>query len=159
MTGSSSKLGPMRRIHFSEHWPMRVINASGYPLEYATAGAVGLDLRAVIGMPREIPPGGRWLFDTGISIELLPNHFAMVQPRSGLALNHGVIAATGVIDNDYRGVIKVCLFNHWRLEYTIKPGDKIAQLVIIPVTHVIVEEVEALTVTERGDKGFGSTGR
>lgn len=156
---TESKTWDLSESEFHIGATMRIINKSGHPLEYATAGSVGLDLRAVMATRREIPAGGRWIFDTGIAIELPPGHVAMVQPRSGLALNHGVVASTGIIDTDYRGTIRVCLFNLWRVEYMVNPGDRIAQLVIMPTVRVVPIEVEELTHTQRGESGFGSSGR
>lgn len=137
---------------------LRVTNASGYPLEYATAGAIGLDLRACIGEQRSIPPGRRFAFDTGIGIELPAGYGALVQPRSGLGLHHGVVALTGVIDRDYRGTIRVVLVNLGLDAYTVRPGDRIAQLVVLACPQVAVRVVDELSETDRGRSGFGSTG-
>lgn len=149
--------------HAKEAPQVRIHNASGYPLEYATAGASGLDLRAAISCERQIPPGGRrWKFGTGISLALPPGFEGQVRGRSGLALNHGLVVVTGTIDADYRGEIGVVLFNHGTEAYTVRPGDRIAQLVIAPVTRidpVLVDELAELGETDRGAGGFGSTGR
>lgn len=141
---------------------MRVKNESGFPLEYATDGAIGLDLRAVLGEGnyRYIQPGQRFKFDTGISIELPDGWGALVQPRSGMGLHHGVVAITGVIDQDFRGFIAVVLVNLGTDAYKVSPGDRIAQLVLIqvpPRPHIVV--VDDLGITDRGASGFGSTGR
>lgn len=138
---------------------LNIKNESGYPLEYASAGAIGLDLRAVLGEPRLIEPGRRWKVDTGISIELPSEYGALVQPRSGLGLHHGLVCLTGVIDRDYRGRIAAVLVNLGRDPYTVHPGDRIAQLVIVYVPRVPVVEVAELSITDRGSAGFGSTGR
>jgi dUTP pyrophosphatase len=143
---------------------LRIHNASGYPLEYATDGAIGLDLRACLepGNARYVQPGQRFRFDTGITIELAPGMGAFVQPRSGLGLHHGVVALTGVIDRDYRGRIGVVLVNHGSEPYLVQPGERIAQLVIVESPRVLVQEVESvnhLGDTSRGASGFGSTGR
>jgi dUTP pyrophosphatase len=138
---------------------MRIVNKSGFPLEYATEGSIGLDLRAVMGMHRDVPAHGRFQFHTGISIELPGGLGATVKPRSGLALHHGVWAIDGSIDQDYRGELKVLLYNSSPEPYRVLPGDKIAQLVIFPVPRVAIEQVEELTMTGRGNRGFGSSGR
>jgi dUTP pyrophosphatase len=138
---------------------MRIVNRSGRSLTYATEGSVGLDLHACIDAAQSLNPGWPCRFSTGISVELPYGTGAMVLPRSGLSMNHGVIASTGVIDFDYRGEIAVMLYNLGSHSYTVKPGDRIAQLVLFPAMRVCVEEVEALTETARGAKGFGSSGR
>lgn len=139
---------------------MRIINKSGQPLTYATPGSIGLDLRAVMGSEhRDIEPGRRWRFGTGISIELPPGHGAFVQPRSGISANHGVYAITGTIDTDYRGEIFVLLHNASPSPYRVMRGDRIAQLVVVRVAVVDILEVDKLGDTERGTLGFGSTGR
>lgn len=139
-----------------------ISNKSGFPLTYATDGAIGLDLRAVLGEgnARYVQPGQRFKFDTGIAIKLPEGYGACVQPRSGLGLHHGVVALTGVIDRDYRGRIAVVLVNHGSEPYRVNPGDRIAQLVIVQVPRVNVVEVAELDDdTARGRGGFGSTGR
>lgn len=140
---------------------LQVKNESGYPLVYATEGSIGLDLRACLGEGnmRYIQPGQRFKFDTGISIQLPAGYGALVQPRSGMSLHHGVVAITGVIDRDYRGRIAVVLVNLSTEPYRVLPGDKIAQLVVVaaPTAHVI--ETTELSDTDRGSHGFGSTGR
>lgn len=141
--------------------PLFVKNDSGYPLEYATDGAIGLDLRACLGEgnARYIQPGQRFKFDTGIAVELPEGCGAFVQPRSGLGLHHGVVALTGVIDRDYRGRIAVVLVNHGTEPYKVNPGDRIAQLVLVFAPQVTVMEVGELSPTKRDTSGFGSTGR
>lgn len=138
---------------------IKVKNESGYPFERGTEGSIGWDLKACISVSRDIPAGRRWAFDTGISVEMPEGVGALVQPRSGLGLHHGVIAITGVIDRDYRGKIKAVLINTTAEPYRVNPGDKIAQLVFVQTPDANVVEVPELADTERGDKGFGSTGR
>jgi len=139
---------------------MRIINKSGYPLEYHSEGAIGLDLHAVTGRDSIlIEPGRRWLIDTGITIELPDGFGAFVQPRSGIARDHGVVAVTGTIDRDYRGSIKVNVINHGHDPYKVLAGDRIAQLVLVRTERVHIVEVEELSITDRGDHGFGSSGR
>jgi dUTP pyrophosphatase len=131
---------------------------------YATAGAAGLDLAAALEGPICVQPGARVAVPTGIAIALPPGHEGQVRPRSGLASKHGVtvVNAPGTIDEDYRGELHVLLDNLGSEPHTIAPGDRIAQLVVAPVTRVEVLEVEGaagLGATERGTGGFGSSGR
>ncbi|HQD76990.1 MAG TPA: dUTP diphosphatase [Bacillota bacterium] len=130
--------------------------------EYATAGSAGLDLPACLEEPLILPPGARAKIPTGIAIELPHRHVAgLILPRSGLATNHGITLANavGLIDSDYKGEIFIAVVNQSEREYTIKPGERIAQLVFIPVYHVSLEIVEELGKSSRGTGGFGSTGR
>lgn len=126
---------------------------------YAHPGDAGLDLFSVEEVT--IEPGKRKLVATGISIELPKNTEAQVRPRSGLALKYGVtvLNSPGTIDEGYRGEIKVILINHGEEAFKINRGDKIAQMVIMPVLTVEIKEVEILNDSERGEGGFGSTGR
>lgn len=129
---------------------------------YATPGSAGMDLRACIDAPVTIPAGERGLIPTGLAIALPgPEWVALVYARSGLAIKHGLAPANcvGVIDSDYRGEIVVGLLNSSKEDYTIEPGERVAQLVIMPVTQARVSVVEELDETERGTGGFGSTGR
>lgn len=131
---------------------------------YATSGAAGLDLAAALTSAIVIGPGERANVPTGIAIALPEGHEGQVRPRSGLAAKYGVtvVNAPGTIDEDYRGEVSVLLVNLGKEPATIAPGDRIAQLVVAPVTKVSVETVpnaEALGATARGDGGFGSTGR
>lgn len=138
---------------------LRIKNESGHPLAYATTDSIGLDMRACIDTERYIQPGQRWKFDTGISIELPVGWGALVQPRSGMGLHHGVVCVTGVIDRDYRGRIQAVLINHGREAYKVLPGDRIAQLVPVRTETMDIFEVTELDGTTRGASGFGSTGR
>ena len=129
---------------------------------YATPGSAGMDLRACIDAPITIPAGGRTPIPTGLAIALPgPEWVALVYARSGLAIKHGLAPANcvGVIDSDYRGEILVGLYNASREDYTVEPGERIAQLVITPVAQPRITVVEDLDDTERGTGGFGSTGR
>jgi dUTP pyrophosphatase len=131
---------------------------------YASEGAAGLDLSASLDGPLTLPPGGREAVPTGIAIALPPGHEGQVRPRSGWAAKFGVtvVNAPGTIDEDYRGEVKVLLINHGDTPHVIEPGDRIAQLVVAPVTRVAIEQVDseaALGDTTRGSGGFGSTGR
>src|SRR5665213_170184 len=139
---------------------MRLANGEGLELpSYATSGAAGLDLRAA--KATTLKPGARALIATGIAIALPKNHEAQVRPRSGLAVKHGVtvLNAPGTIDEDYRGEIKVPMINHGTEDFVIKRGDRIAQMVIAPVTHARLIEVSSLDETARGLGGFGSSGK
>jgi dUTP pyrophosphatase len=135
---------------------------------YATAEAAGADLHAVV-YPDDVGsekgiwvlPGTTKLIRTGIAIELNPGYEAQVRPRSGLAAKHGitVLNAPGTIDSDYRGEIGVLLHNTSKLEFFVRPGDRIAQLVVAPVARAVFEEqTNAMSETVRGAGGFGSTG-
>lgn len=134
--------------------------AKDFPLpEYATPASAGVDLRA--SEARVIPPGGRALVPTGLRIALPEGYEAQVRPRSGLALKHGITLpnSPGTIDADYRGEIGVILMNLGQEPFVVEPGDRIAQMVVAPVVRVAWSEAEALDATERGEGGFGSTGR
>jgi dUTP pyrophosphatase len=127
---------------------------------YQTDGAAGMDLHAAVAEPVVLAPGGRVLVPTGWAIAIPAGYEGQVRPRSGLALRHGVtvLNAPGTIDCDYRGEVKVVLVNHGDASLTIARGDRIAQLVVCPVTTAVLHEVAALPETVRGDGGYGSTG-
>lgn len=138
------------------------VGQRGPPLElprYETDGAAGLDLRA--DEPVALAPGERALVPTGLALELPPGHEGQVRPRSGLAARHGVtlLNTPGTVDSDYRGEVKVILVNLGQAQVRFERGERIAQLVIAPVTRVTVQVAEALGETGRGAGGFGSTGR
>lgn len=129
---------------------------------YATPGSAGMDLRACIDSPVTIAPGERGLIPTGLAISLPgPEWVALVYARSGLAIKHGLAPANcvGVIDSDYRGEIVVGLLNSSKEAYTVEPGERVAQLVIMPVAQAQITVVDTLDDTQRGTGGFGSTGR
>ena len=130
---------------------------------YETADAAGMDLRAAVpdGEPMTLKPGERAMVPTGLTIALPPRHEAQVRPRSGLAAKHGVtcLNSPGTIDADYRGEVKVILINHGQEPFVIRRGERIAQMVIAPVTRADLVQVETLDDTQRGAGGFGSTGR
>lgn len=125
---------------------------------YAHPSDAGMDLRSVADL--EIPCGGRALVPTGLVALLPPGYEAQVRPRSGLALKHGVtvLNAPGTIDSGYRGEVGVILVNFGAAAFAVKKGDRIAQLVIAPVTQPQVVEADVLDATDRGAGGFGSTG-
>lgn len=128
----------------------------------ATEGSAGMDLCACLDCPVTIPAGGNALIPTGIAIKLpSASYAAFVFARSGLAIKHGIglLNGVGVIDSDYTGEIKVGLVNQKGAPYTLQPGERVAQLVILPVGSFPLVEVAELEKTERGDGGFGSTGK
>lgn len=127
---------------------------------YATAGAAGLDVVAAVTAPVILAPGQREIVPTGLAIALPAGYEAQARPRSGLALKHGVtlVNSPGTIDEDYRGEVKMILINHGAEPFTISRGDRIAQIVIAPVTRAVLIEVDDLPDTVRGAGGFGSTG-
>ena len=130
---------------------------------YETALSAGMDLRAAVpeDEPMVVAPGQRVLAPTGLTIALPAGYEAQVRPRSGLALKHGLtcLNTPGTIDADYRGEVKVILINLGAEPFTIKRGERIAQMVIAPVTQAAWEVVDSLSETARGAGGFGSTGR
>lgn len=134
----------------------------GLPLPaYQTAGAAGLDLLAAVDVEVVLPPGGRALVPTGLQIALPEGYEAQVRPRSGLAVQHGVtcLNSPGTIDSDYRGEVRVLLCNLGTEPFTVRRGDRIAQLVVAPVSRVEWRPADALPPTARGEGGFGHTGR
>ena len=130
--------------------------------QYATPGAAAADLCAVLDTPLTLAPMQRALVPTGLAIELPgPACVALVYARSGLSIKHGLCMANGVgvIDSDYRGEIRVGLTNLSDTPYTVQPGDRIAQLAVMPVVQAELERVDSLDDTGRGTGGFGSTGK
>ncbi|WP_412546869.1 dUTP diphosphatase [Maricaulis sp. MIT060901] len=127
---------------------------------YETAQSAGVDLRAAVAEDVAIPPGEWRLIPVGIAIALPAGFEAQVRPRSGLAAKHGIscVNTPGTIDADYRGEIKVNLINHGKVEFNVKRGDRIAQMIVAPVTQAVWQVAETLDETERGSGGFGSTG-
>ena len=128
--------------------------------KYESGGASGMDLRAFLNAGISIPPLGRAKIPTGLKMEIPKGYEAQVRPRSGLAINEGitVLNSPGTIDCDYRGDIEVILINLSDKNVTIEDGQRIAQLVIAPVTQAQIEEVKTLSSSSRGESGFGSTG-
>ena len=142
----------------------QLAHAEGLPLPaYHSADAAGLDLLAAVAeaAPVTLDPGRHALVPTGLVIALPRGYEAQVRPRSGLAARHGVtvLNAPGTIDADYRGEVAVVLINHGDAPFTIRRGERIAQMVIAPVTRVELIAVPQLSSTDRGSGGFGSTGR
>jgi dUTP diphosphatase len=134
-----------------------------FPLpQHATAGSAGVDLRACVEAPLELQPGETQLIPTGIAIHLDdPGFAALVLPRSGLGHKHGIVLGNlvGLIDSDYQGQLMVSCWNRGQTAFTIQPGERIAQLVVVPVAQVAFEVVEEFVKSERGAGGFGSSGR
>jgi len=129
---------------------------------YATPGSAGLDLRACIDQPIELKPGQTELIPTGMAIHIADNAYAaVILPRSGLGHKHGIVLGNlvGLIDSDYQGQLFVSCWNRGQATFTINPMERIAQLVIVPVQRVNFNIVESFSESERGDGGFGSTGK
>jgi len=133
-----------------------------FPLpQHATQGSAGMDLRACIDAPMVLESGGAELLATGISIYIAdPGIAALLLPRSGLGHKNGIVLGNlvGLIDSDYQGPLMVSVWNRGRLPFTINPGDRIAQMVMVPVVQVAFEVVEDFSATARGGGGFGSSG-
>ncbi|TNE73232.1 dUTP diphosphatase [bacterium] len=128
---------------------------------YATQDAAGMDVRAAVEESVILAPGERLLIPTGLVFEIPRGYEVQVRPRSGLAIKNGItmLNSPGTIDADYRGEVKVIAINHSQEPFTIKRGERIAQLVIAPVVQLAIEEVVDVSETERGEGGFGSTGK
>jgi dUTP pyrophosphatase len=134
-----------------------------FPLpHYATAGSAGMDLRACIEAPLQLAPGSAELIPTGIAIHLEdPGLAAVVLPRSGLGHRHGVVLGNlvGLIDSDYQGALMLSCWNRGTAPYEVQPGERIAQLVIVPVLQMQLQVVESFSDSARGAGGFGHSGR
>lgn len=141
---------------------IKKLNQNAVIPKRATNGSAGMDLYATLEAPLTLKGGETALIPTGIAIALeSENEVALIFPRSGLAIKHGIglLNSVGVIDSDYRGEIKVGVINQLDTDYTIEPNERIAQMVIMPVLLPSIVEVEELDETERGEGGFGSTKR
>lgn len=145
---------------------VRVLDArlgSIWPLpEYATPGSAGMDLRACIEQPLVLAPGQSELVSSGLAIHIGdPGVAALVLPRSGLGAKQGIVLGNlvGLIDSDYQGPLMVSLWNRGESGYTIAPGDRIAQLLLLPVLHARLETVRGFDASARGESGFGHSGR
>ncbi|HET7570780.1 MAG TPA: dUTP diphosphatase [Gammaproteobacteria bacterium] len=134
-----------------------------FPLpDYASEGAAGVDLRACLDVPLELAPGATHLIPTGIAIHIGdPSLAAVLLPRSGLGHKHGIVLGnlTGLIDSDYQGEVFVSTWNRGSATYRIEPGERIAQMVFVPVVQAAFEIVEDFTASVRGAGGFGHSGR
>jgi len=140
---------------------LRLAHSAGLALPaYATPGSAGMDLRAAIEEAVDLAPGSHAMVATGLAIALPDGYEAQIRSRSGLAAKHGVtvLNSPGTVDSDYRGEVKVLLINHGQETFTITRGERIAQMVIAPVTQATLLEVTELDDTERGAGGHGSTG-
>ena len=128
---------------------------------YKSTGASGMDLMAFIKKPINIKPNSSSLIPTGLSVAFSENFEIQIRPRSGLAAknNISVLNTPGTIDSDYRGEIKIILFNHGSKDFIINNGDRVAQMVLVPILKMELEEVDNLPDTLRGEGGFGSTGK
>lgn len=158
MRGTAGGMDPTLTV------PVRRVRSHPDPLplpRYETELAAGLDLRADIDGERVLQPLERMAVPTGLAFALPPGFEGQVRPRSGLALRHGVtcLNSPGTVDADYRGEVQVLLVNLSNTPFTLRRGDRVAQLVVAPVTATVLREVDVLEVTSRGDNGFGSTGR
>jgi len=145
---------------------VRILDArlgAEFPLpQYATLGSAGLDLRACIDRPLRLEPGQAQLIPTGLAIHLAdPQLAAVILPRSGLGHKHGVVLGNlvGLIDSDYQGALMVSCWNRGAAPYQIEPGERIAQLVVVPVVQVALQIVNDFAASTRGDGGFGHTGQ
>ena len=129
--------------------------------DYKTQGASGMDLMAFIDQPIKLAPNSSCLVPTGLSVAFSQNYEIQIRPRSGLAAKSqiSVLNTPGTIDSDYRGEIKIILFNHGSDEFIINNKDRVAQMILLPVSKIEFEEVKNLPDTLRGKGGFGSTGR
>ena len=133
-----------------------------YLPSYATAGSAGLDLRACLDEPLRLAPGSSHLIPTGLAIHVAdPGYAAMLLPRSGLGHKHGIVLGNlvGLIDSDYQGELKISAWNRGQQEFVLQPLERLAQMVIVPVLQVELNVVEEFTSSERGNGGFGSTGK
>jgi len=140
----------------------RLPAAEGLPLpSRATSGSAGYDLCAAVQRDLVLAPGDRILVPTGYRFAIPPGYEGQIRPRSGLALSHGILVpnAPGTIDSDYRGELRVILLNAGEKSFSIRRGDRIAQLVIAPVTTAEFSECDQLESTDRGERGFGHSGR
>ena len=128
---------------------------------YKTNGASGMDLMAFIDEPIKIPPNSSYVVPTGLSMAFSEDYEVQIRPRSGLAAKNSitVLNTPGTIDSDYRGEIKIILFNHGKKDFIINNRDRVAQMILTPVVKMKFEEVDNLPDTLRGEGGFGSTGK
>jgi len=145
---------------------VRILDArvgSEFPLPaYATTGSAGLDLRACLDAPLRLAAGAAQLIPTGLAIHLEdPGLAAVILPRSGLGHKHGIVLGNlvGLIDSDYQGQLMVSCWNRSATDFTVNPGERIAQLVVVPVVQVALEMVEDFATSARGAGGFGHSGR
>ncbi|MFC1840687.1 dUTP diphosphatase [Thermodesulfobacteriota bacterium] len=137
------------------------VKKSDLPLPaYETDGSAGMDIRASLDEDITLEPGDIKLIPTGISISIPMGYEGQIRPRSGLALKHGIglVNSPGTIDSDYRGEVRIIMINYGRKSFTVKHGDRIAQMIIARIFNATIEEVSELDSTERGQGGFGHSG-
>lgn len=154
MSGTATQAIEVKLLdpRFGDEWPLPA---------YATAASAGMDLRAAVEAPLTLAPGDTALVPSGISIHLANPHLcAVVLPRSGLGHRHGIVLGngTGLIDADYQGPLLISVWNRSAEAFTIQPGDRIAQLVVLPITRVSLQVVDTFADSARGEGGFGHTG-
>jgi dUTP pyrophosphatase len=135
---------------------VRVAGERGVP-EYGSAAAAGADLKASEDVV--LAPGARAAVPTGLHLEIPEGHVGLIWPRSGLAVKHGIDTLAGVVDSDYRGEVRVVLINHGPEPFTIRAGDRVAQMLVQRVERAVFVSAAAIGETARGASGFGSTGR
>ena len=140
---------------------IKKLNSSVKLPSYKTNGASGMDLMAFIKKPITLEPGKSCLVPTGLSVAFPEEYEIQIRPRSGLAAKNSisVLNTPGTIDSDYRGEIKIILFNHGKENFKINKNDRVAQMVLTPIIKMELEEIDELPETVRGDGGFGSTGK
>ena len=141
---------------------LKILDARAQAPTYATEGSAGLDLRAVLDAPLSLSPGQSTLIKTGLSIHIAdPGLAAVILPRSGLGHKHGIVLGNlvGLIYSDYQGELMVSCWNRGQTAFTIEPGERIAQLVLVPVVQAQFEIVDEFAASQRGAGGFGSSGR
>ena len=134
-------------------WPMP---------DYATPGSAGMDLRALLDAPLTLEPGDTHLVRTGLAIHLAdPGLAGLILPRSGLGHKHGIVLGNlvGLIDSDYQGELMISVWNRGQTAFTLEPGERLAQYVVVPVVQVELQTVETFDQSDRGAGGFGSSGR
>ena len=152
MTGHHALQLKLLDPRFGEDWPLPA---------YATEHSAGLDLRAALEAPLELAPGDAALIPSGLAIHLADPHLcAVILPRSGLGHRHGIVLGngTGLIDADYQGPLLISTWNRGREAFTIAPGDRIAQLVVLPIVRATLQVVDTFEQSARGEGGFGHTG-
>ena len=140
------------------HLSIKRLKAGARLPQYATTGAAGLDLYACLGEPLSIPPDGVSVIPTGLAMAIPDGHVGLIRDRSSLAVG-GLHTVAGVIDSDYRGEVLVAVHNAAPWDRVVQPGERVAQILVLPCPAMDVVEAEDLSATERGSGGFGSTGR
>ena len=165
-TGFFAALGMTQEITRMHKIQLKILDArvgKDIPLpQYATPGSAGLDLRAVLDQPLTLNPGETALLNTGLAIHIEDQQLAaVILPRSGLGHKHGIVLGNlvGLIDSDYQGELMISCWNRGKTAFTINPGERVAQLVLVPVVQAEFEIVSEFSASHRGEGGFGSSGR